>query len=142
VQVRSLARFITATLALFLIFHVSAQAQTEAKWLRWARHVGEAERNKEASLRRLKALPDLEKTLLDALKTPNRSFALDVIGALKLTSLLPKLLPEVEKDPDGFLTLTLNSLMTADNLKSFVEVYVPLLKNKDIKPATLVAVLE
>src|SRR5688500_12482618 len=106
-----LRKTIALTLGICL-FALSAQAKSH--WTAFARQVGQSEKTRVAALRELKQIKNLDKLLLKSLESPHKHLALDVIGALEMRDLIPELLLRIGADEDGFLTLTLNSLLNEE----------------------------
>lgn len=112
----------TATLALVICL-TAVSAQASVAWTKLARQVGQNETHHEEAIRRLRQIKNLDHILIKALETSQRSLALDVITALELRDLVPELLQRVAADEDGFLVLTLNSLLTPENKSLILETY-------------------
>ncbi len=144
---RSLAAFFLC-LSLCNFDSIQANASTPApttNWVRLARHVGENEKSHATAIRELKKIKDLDTILVKALETPERFHSLDVIAALKKTELIPQLLERVSADEDGFLVLTLNSLLNAETKNLILNTYLEKLKpERQVihSAAAIVAMLE
>lgn len=117
----------------------------ESDWTRWARAVGQAEDNREIVIAKLRSIKNLKTKLIEALPTQNRAMALDVIAALEMHDLVDELLVYMSADEDGFVTLTISSLMNAKNQNSAINAYLENLKPENanrFSAPTLVAMLE
>ncbi len=131
-----------------LSFIYSAHAVvTTDSWRDAARKAGQSETTqiRSEALAELRKQKNLDQKLILALDTEDRYLALEAISALQLKKLVPDLLSKVEKDIDGFLTLTLSSLLDEANKDKVLSGYSGLLtskKFKTISPATIVALLE
>ncbi len=145
-------RFILAKLAVLLLIGMEVQAkpqrethsrhvrkhkvparkpaQSEAgqikvpAWVTHARRLsGETDSVRNHSIRTLKTTPQLETILREALTSPRRYLALDVISTLKLKNLAPDLIKLSEHDETGTYYLALNSLIHASDENQFKELY-------------------
>jgi hypothetical protein len=125
------------------LFSITAHSAPQPSWPQLARQVGmgETEKTRLAAVRSLRAMKNLNTVLLEALETPNRSLALDVIAALDLNSLVPTLLERVSADEDGFLVLTLNSLLNNDNKANVLTAYADVIGNGRTRPASAAAIV-
>lgn len=121
IRFTSLLRILILSIAVWLPV---APAQAEVHWTKLARQVGQNEKNHALVIRRLRETKNLEQTLLKALETPQRSLALDVISALRMETMIPELLDRVAADEDGFLVLTLNSLLSQETKSRILDSYV------------------
>ena len=118
---------------------------SESDWTRWARAVGQAEENRETVILKLRSIKNLKTKLIEALPTQNRAMALDVMAALEMHDLVDDLLVYMSADEDGFVTLTISSLMNAQNQTNAISAYVENLKPENanrFSAPTLVAMLE
>lgn len=114
-------------------------------WKEWARHVGPAEKDRRSAISKLRALPDLDRLVLEALLTSDQGLALDTISAVKMHHLVPQLLEKIKQEDSGFLVLTLNSLIRAQNFELIRTSYTNLLQSaleEKLSPANIVALLE
>ncbi len=132
----------------FLMFSPVDAAVAKAKsptWTGLARKVGESEDGRAAVIEQLRKIKTLNAILKKAIYTNERPLALDVISALELKSLVPDLLFHVPADPDGFLTVAINSMMDQKNqtqiLKSYIDNLAPGSVDK-VSSAAIVAMLE
>ena len=150
VNARFIQKIITAILITVTLIAIGMQtAQAAApklpRWAHLARQVGSAETGREKIIKDLRKIKNLEQTLVEALETKHRSLALDVIAALHLESLVLPLLDGIESDRDGFLVLTLNSLLNAENKDLVLTEYADKLGHGErdrYSPAAVVAMLE
>lgn len=132
-------------LVVSLCFQSALASKSTLHWTAYARHVGQTEKSREAALQELRKIKNLDQALLKALRTSKKPLALDVISALRMMELVPKLLSRIQSDDDGFIVLTLNSLLTEENKSEVLEAYLKILKTSQkvsLSPATLVAMLE
>lgn len=138
----SLLRLCLLALSVWLL---AAPSYASIHWTKLAKQVGQNEKHHDLAIRHLREIKNLDETLLKALETPQRSLALDVISALQLESMLPELLDRIAADEDGFLVLTLNSLLNSETKSLILDSYVENL-NPDRPPvfsaAAIVAMLE
>ena len=114
-------------------------------WTRWARAVGQSEENRDIVIAKLHAIKNLKTKLIEALPTKNRAMALDVMAALEMHDLVGDLLVYMSADEDGFVTLTISSLMDAKNQGETIAAYTENLKSENVSrfsPPTIVAMLE
>ena len=152
VNARFIQKIITAILISVTVIAIgmkTAQAASPTakapRWAQLARQVGSAETGREKIIKELRKIKNLEQTLVDALGTKHRSLALDVIAALHLESLVLPLLDGIESDRDGFLVLTLNSLLNSENKELILTEYADKLGPEErdrYSPAAVVAMLE
>lgn len=118
---------------------------SDSDWTRWARAVGQAEENRDVVIAKLRSIKNLKTKLIDALPTKNRAMALDVMAALEMHDLVEDLLVYMSADEDGFVTLTISSLMDSKNQSAAISAYVENLKPDNISrfsSPTIVAMLE
>jgi hypothetical protein len=110
------------------------------------RLTGESDEIRQEALKLLKKLKTLKAQLRTALWTHQRPLALDVIATLKIKALLPELLKISASDEDGFVYLTINSLIDDKNYKKVVELYLRRLTHPVGKripsPAAKIAILD
>ena len=102
---------------------IPTQTKQQIHWQSIARKVGQSEENRADAIRDLRRIPFLQVEMYRALSTPDRPFALEVIGALDMRSLLPDLLLRASTDDDGFTVLAVNSMMTAKNADFILKNY-------------------
>ncbi|MBC7396322.1 MAG: hypothetical protein H7333_02670 [Bdellovibrionales bacterium] len=101
-----------------------AKVSLDSAWVANARRLsGESDAVRNRAMHDLKATPKIETILKEALITPRRFLAMDVISTLKLTNLIPDLVQYSENDETGTYYLALNSLITSFNEKEFKELY-------------------
>lgn len=115
------------------------------QWAVLVKELGQSGKKSEEAKIRLRRLPNLVPTLLAALETRDRLLALEVISSLRLREVIPALLKRVPSDRDGFLILTLNSLLHGKRQKEILETYLENVrswKTKNASPAAVVAMLE
>ncbi len=133
-------------IALFSSPSLPAPPTSSRSWTSLAREVGQSEENRAHAIRALQKLPTLSADLREALKSPfDRPLALEVIGALQLRNLIPDLVLLVPNDPDGFTTLAVNALMTAESTPSILKTYSHLLDDAPkahLSTPVIVAMLE
>jgi hypothetical protein len=120
---------------------------TPTSWIDVARKVGqsESEQVRSKALAELRKQKNLDQKLIAALDTEDRALALEAIANLELKTLVPELQKRVASDKDGFLTLTLSSLLDEKNKDGILKGYTELLKSKKyskLSPAVVVAELE
>lgn len=132
---------VRTALSLFA-FLFSLAASAAASWTDLARKVGESEENRASVIAQLRKIPSLKKKISKAIYTKDRPLALDVISALGMKDMIPDLLLHVPADPDGFLTIALNSMMDSKNQKSILESYKTNVSTKGVSNAAIVAMLE
>jgi hypothetical protein len=128
-----------------LVLACTGNAYGADTWLHWARSVGQAESDRAVAIKHLRLEKNLQEKLLAALETKDRSLALDVMSALELKKMIPELLTRVETDKDGFLTLTINSLLDSGNQTSILASYQTRLRAESFEKntaAVIVAMLE
>ncbi len=114
-------------------------------WTKLARHVAQNERLHLIAVSELRKIKNLKQILLTALDTAEKPQALDVISALHLTNLIPELISKIPSDRDGFMTLTLNSLLETENSRKILTTYALNLRPESVpkfSAAALVAMLE
>jgi len=88
-----------------------------------ARLSGRSEWVHQSSVQALRKIKQIEKTLGEALKTPDKYLALDAIAALSLHGLLPELMQASYQDELGAVHQTINALITAENAGSIAAFY-------------------
>lgn len=99
-------------------------ARPASAWLQDAfRLIGEAPAVRAQAIANLKSEKHLERKIKEALKGSYRGYALDVISALRMDSLLPSLLREAQKDASGLTYLTITELISAKNRKNILRIY-------------------
>jgi hypothetical protein len=118
------------------------KAAAAPSWTELARKVGESEENRASVIAQLRKISGLKSKLSKAIYSKNRPLALDVISALSMKEMIPDLLLHVPADPDGFLTVALNSMMDSKNQKSILDSYVENVSSKGVSYAAIVAMLE
>lgn len=115
-------------------------------WPSWAKRLtGESAPTRTMAIVELRKIPTLSAQIIKALDGPDRPLALDVISALELKSLVPELLKKARQDMDGFLVLTINSLLNSTNRVEIGEVYIQHLTGEsapDLAPGAVMAMLE
>lgn len=133
------------TVAVAFLFSVTSFAATSPKWTDLAKKVGTSEDVRGGAIQQLKAMKGLKDRLKKAIYTVDRPLALDVISALEMKELVPDLLLHVPADPDGFLTIAVNAMMSEKNQSQILTAYQEILEPGNIKrvsPAAIVAMLE
>lgn len=111
----------------------SASAQTPPAWVHHARQlIGENQGTREQAVAELKKVFPSAGSILPELDGPNRNYALDVAVALKFPDAVPKLLPMVENDRDGAVTLAINALMDERTFRPIGEYYIRFLEQKPL----------
>ena len=125
-------------------FFFSAVASASASWTDLARKVGESEDNRANVIAQLRHIPGLKAKLSRAIYSgTQRPLALDVISALDMKDMITDLLLHVPADPDGFLTVAVNSMMDPKNQKTILDSYVSNLNSLGgVSYAAQVAMLE
>ena len=124
---------------------ITAHTATSPKWTDLARKVGTSEDVRAQAIKELRNMKGLKGRLQKAIYTADRPLALDVISALDLKDLIPELLLHVPADPDGFLTVAVNSMMTEKNQAEILASYSASLEPKNlpkVSPGAVVAMLE
>lgn len=116
-------------------------------WTVLAKQVGQSEDAKviAEAVRKLKKKPSLSHDLRVALRTKDRPLALEVISALKISGLIPDLIKLAPSDPDGFLVIALNSMVTNQNQNLILGTYLDTLSPRHVKAVSsgaTVAMLE
>jgi hypothetical protein len=139
-------RRILLLFAFSTLFSIRAVAATDS-WADAARRAGQSEtaQVRNEALAELRKQKNLDQKLIAALDTEDRFLALEAISALQLKKLVPDMLSKVESDTDGFLTLTLSSLLDEQNKDKVLNGYTELITSKKtnkLSPATIVAILE
>ena len=134
----------------FLFSAVSFAASSNVRWPKaaWqdlAKKVGTSEDVRDAAITQLKTVAGLNSKLKKAIYTSDRPLALDVISALDLKEMIPDLLLHVPADPDGFLTVAVNAMMTDKNQTQILNSYQENLAPEQLtrtSPGAIVAMLE
>lgn len=129
----------------FAFFSFFSKVHASPAWTDLARKVGESEENRASVIAQLRKVPNLRSILKKSIYSKDRPLALDTISALELKDMVGELLFHVPADPDGFLTVAINSMMDAKNqtqiLKSYSENLSPSSLPK-MSAASIVAQLE
>lgn len=95
-----------------------------APWSRDAlRLTGESNFVRGIAIQNLRKTPHITETLLRELRGPQKALALDAITALRLVSLVPRLLEFAVNDESGQAYLTIDSLITPENVTEVLRVY-------------------
>lgn len=110
-------------------------------WQSLARKVGQSEDFRASAIRDLKRLPHLSGDLRQALRTSDRPLALEVISALEIRSLIPDMIALVPQDPDGFMVLGVNALMTSQTRDSILNLYLDNLQPKTLNAVSTGAII-
>lgn len=131
-----------ALLLAFFVCVACASGASASSWQELAKKVGESEENRDAVMAQLRHVPGLKKKLAHAIYTKDRPLALDVISSLGYKEFVGDLLLHVPADPDGFLTVAINSMMEPSNQKSILASYVENLSSGTSSYAADVAMLE
>jgi hypothetical protein len=117
--------------------------KTLPEWAKLARKLtGEGDSGRAAVIRKLKAVPDLEAVLRQALEGDEQSLALDAIVALRLTSLYEDVLKASERDRAGFSYLALDALVDPANQARLAQIYRQRLLIPGASPAAKVVMLD
>ena len=128
--------------ALFLSFVITSAASPS--WTNSASKLSgypEAERRK--AILALNAYPHLTQELTRQLTGEEKYLALEVISALRLTSLLPKLISLATQDENGAIYLTINTLTTRENYGQISRFYQERFRNRgEISDPALVVMLD
>jgi len=135
-------RTVKALFAFLFLIAVPGFAWGAPSWMDLARKVGESEENRASVIAQLRQTPGLKSKISKAIYTKNRPLALDVISALEMKELIPDLLLHVPADPDGFLTVAVNSMMDSKNQKSILDSYKANLSQAGVSNAAILAMLE
>ena len=105
----------------------SATQPTSPPVKTWSREAlkltGESNFVRSVAIKNLQRIPNLPEILLREIKGPQRALALDVITALQIKTLVPRLLELAVNDDSGQTYLTIDTLITADNISQVLEVY-------------------
>jgi len=122
-------------------------ASNAATWVDWSRRLtlDTAKTPRTLVVRKLKRIKGLEEKLKQGLQDPlNRSYALDVIAALERTSFIDVLQAQVRSDPDGYVILTLNTLLDSKTYGPVATSYKNLLTDSldDLSPGATVALVD
>lgn len=126
----------------FLLAFLLSTSALASSWQELARKVGESEEGRQAVIASLRKIPQLKKKLEKAIYSKDRPLALDVISSLEMKEMIPDLLLHVPADPDGFLTVAVNSMMDSKNQRSILDSYVSNLSSSGVSFAAVVAMLE
>ena len=111
-------------IGLFLSTMLILGGTAQADWVKLAtRLTGESTKIRRLAVKRLKKEKKLKEKLIQGMQGHHVSLALDVIAALNLKSMDKTLLEYSEFDKDGFLTVTLNSLIDTSNGKIVLKAY-------------------
>lgn len=125
------------------INEAGATPASPSSWQNLAQRVGPSESDRNTNIEKLKNITELNSILLRALESEDRALSLDVMSALNKTELLPELLKQIPKDKDGYLVLTVNTLISKSNESAIMEQYIKWINSKtDINSAALLAMLE
>jgi hypothetical protein len=120
---------------LAVIFHVVTAGAVDPlpEWVKHARQlIGENQGTREQALAALKpTFPNID-ALLPELNGPYRNYALDVAVAMRLSDSVQKLLPMVQNDKDGALTLAVNALMDDRTQRPIAEYYMRFLEQRPL----------
>jgi hypothetical protein len=143
----TLLKMRTALCLFAFLFSVAAFAATSkathvASWTDLAKKVGESEDNRASVIAQLRKIPGLKSKLKKAIYTKDRPLALDVISSLEMKDMIPDLLLHVPADPDGFLTVAINSMIDGKNQTSVLNSYQDALSSPGVSNAAVVAMLE
>lgn len=106
---------------------------------------GESEKVRRHALRRLRLIDDLNRRLVEGLRTRDRGLALDTIAALQLEPLLPVLIADSVHDGDGQIHLTLDALIsrrTRDELSELFRAQLQPAEIHRLSAASLIAILD
>lgn len=136
---------VALSISTFAALGTAHAAGTPAKWTDLARKVGTSEDVRAQAIKELKNMKGLKGKLQKAIYTADRPLALDVISAMDLKDLIPELLLHVPADPDGFLTVAVNSMMNEKNQSEILASYSSSLESKNlpkVSPGAIVAMLE
>lgn len=125
---------------------LAPSAYSAQAWIARARKVGQSETAaaRDSALASLRKQKNLAEKLTKALDTKDRPLALDAIGALPMKNLIPELQNRVPTDSDGFLILTLSSLLDNENKDSVLKTYTETLNGniESVSAGAIVAMLE
>lgn len=89
--------------------------------------IGESKDKRQRALEVLRARFPSAEDVLKEVKGEYRAYALDVLVALAHPEAVEKMLPHLDRDPDGALTLAVNALLSNDNHQLIAERYGQLL---------------
>ena len=126
-------------------FGFQSQAGIKKSWVNYAlRLTGESLSVRRRAIRKLRRYPNLKKELVEGFNGENMALALDVVSALRLRSLDKKLLELSKFDVEGFMIVTLNSLIDVSNGKIILNTYKKRLEGggwKKFSPAAVSAMM-
>ncbi len=127
---------------LFILASWTPSANGAVSWqMQASKLTGYSEAIRNEALVALKKTPQIQDKLKAALTTSDRYLALDVMSALGLHSMVGHLLEVSEKGDDGAIHLTINTLVSGDNIQPVLEKYVLRLRRSQA-PAVKVAILD
>lgn len=127
------------------LLSIPSLAKADANWYDLTQRLGKGAGDHRYAVQRLHEIKNLSSVLIESLNTEKRAFALEAIAALQLVETLPALLKSAEHDKDGFLILTINALLTAENQERVLNKYKILLvsrKSSSLTPSAIAAMLE
>jgi hypothetical protein len=125
------------------IIFFALKAPALPDWKYWAqRFTGESESVRQLSIRQLKKIPNLDRTLKKELSGIHRYLAMDVIGTLRLYEMRPELMRLAEADTSGFCYVTLNSLFTTQNQEMMLKFYLESLSDDAVSAAAKVVIID
>lgn len=145
-------RVLVFSLMMISNFKVWSARKSPDNWSKWARDLtGESESVRQKSLKRLRAVKNLNQILANEVRAPafrngkintQKLLAFDVIAALKKKELLPLLMNESLRDPTGYTYHTMNTLLTVDNIDEVTRLYYRHLMNFPNSSAVKIALLD
>jgi hypothetical protein len=128
-SLRVFALFALIVIAVANIASVNASVNVSIKssavsWSNEAlRLTGESNFVRSIAIKNLQRIPNLTETLLRELNGSQKALALDAITALKITSLVPNLLELAVNDNTGQVYLTIDALITPENITQVLKAY-------------------
>lgn len=134
-QIRISQIFLALAILTFgsVVIHAKSPQKKSVDWVKMARNLtGESESVRQKSLKRLRAMKDLDQVLTAEIEKPafengklntQRFLALDIVTALKRKSLMPVLISQSLADATASIYHTMNTLMTSQNVDSMMTLY-------------------
>jgi hypothetical protein len=118
-------------------------AQVKSDWTVWAkRFTGESIVTRNRAIQYFKKTKNLDSILRKKLQSDQQLLALDVIGTLRLKSLLPDLMQLSESDRTGMFYVTMNALITTSNKDAMTAFYLTRLGHRRTSTAARVVIID